>query len=141
MSRRECHRLNAGLAGSYSRRSPTTHSARPPTPDTPPRAASTPRAGHNEPGRVSIGAAAGRYFHLPLWLQLPCRGETLRAYNARHLGLLEGYAGAGVRGTGRDGEFGRSSQSLAGTLPARMKSAKNRAEVMKSLAKLRGRLA
>lgn len=97
--------------------------------------------GRYEPGRVCIGAAVDWYFHLPLWLQSPCCGETLWAYNARHLGFLESYVGAGLRERGRDEESGWSNQSLASRLPAWMKSAKNRAEVMKCLAKLRGRLA
>ena len=95
---------------------------------------------HYRPGHVCIGAAVDWYFHLPLWLQLPCCGETLWAYGARHLEFLESYVGAGLRERGRDEEYGWSNQSLASRLPAWMKSAKNRTEVMKCLAKLRERL-
>jgi hypothetical protein len=79
------------------------------------------------------------YFSRPLWLQTPCCGEVLWAYNERHLEFLEGYIGAQLRERGR-GEHGWSNRSLASRMPGWMKSAKNRAEVMKGLARLRARL-
>lgn len=92
------------------------------------------------PGQVCIGAAADWYFHLPLWLQVPCCGEMLWAYNADHLQFLEDYVGATLRERRRDEEFGWSNQSLASRLPTWMKSAKNRSTVLKCLAKLKAML-
>jgi hypothetical protein len=79
------------------------------------------------------------FFHRPLWLQTPCCGEVLWAYNERHLEFLEGYVGAQLRERLR-GEHGWSNASMASRLPGWIKSAKKRAEVMKGLARLRLRL-
>jgi hypothetical protein len=96
--------------------------------------------GNYRPGHVCVGAAFDWYFHLPLWLQLPCCGETLWAYNAAHLGFLESYVGAVLRERRRDENDGWSNQSLASRLPAWMKVAKHRTEIMKCLSKLRERV-
>jgi len=37
------------------------------------------------------------FFGLPLWLQTPCCGHILWAYNDRHLATLESYVGTGLR--------------------------------------------
>jgi hypothetical protein len=97
-------------------------------------------ARHYEPGRVCIGAAVDWYFHLPLWLRIGCCGETLWAYNAEHLKYLEEYVGAGLRARARDEQYGWSNKSLASRLPAWIKSAKNRSEILKCIAKLKRRL-
>jgi hypothetical protein len=80
------------------------------------------------------------YFDLPLWLQTPCCGGTLWAYNERHLEFLEAFVGARLRERVRDGEHGWSNKSLASRLPSWMKAAKNRDEVRKGLGRLRSRL-
>jgi hypothetical protein len=80
------------------------------------------------------------YFELPLWLQTPCCGEVLWAYNERHISFLEDFVGARLRERVRDGKYGWSNRSLASRLPAWIKSAKNRDEVMKGLSRLRARL-
>ena len=36
-------------------------------------------------GEISICAAVDWFFHLPLWLQTPCVGHVLWAYNRQHL--------------------------------------------------------
>src|SRR5258706_7227047 len=53
--------------------------------------------GHNqmrEADSISLGGPVDGYFQQPLWLQAPCCGETLWAYNAAHLAFIEDYARA-----------------------------------------------
>lgn len=77
------------------------------------------------------------YYHLPLWLQASCCGETLWAYNERHLDILEQYVAARLRGRSRDPKTGWANSSMASRLPEWMKSAKNRSAVLRGLTKLR----
>lgn len=74
------------------------------------------------------------YFGSPLWLQVPCCGETLWAFNDRHIQFLEDFVSASFRET-------HYSASLASRLPEWMKLGKNRVEVLKCLDKLRVLLA
>jgi hypothetical protein len=90
-------------------------------------------------GVVAMGGAVDWYFHLPLWLQTPCCGETLWAHNAAHLDFIENFVGAALR-EHRRGEHGWSNQSLANRLPKWMQAAHNRPEVIKGLARLKARL-
>ncbi len=82
------------------------------------------------------------YDQLELWLQTPCCGETLWAYNKEHLDFLEQYVAATLRerthpdGTTRSQTPARNS-TLASRLPAWIKSAKNREAVLKGIGKLR----
>lgn len=80
------------------------------------------------------------YFDLPLWLQTPCCGEILWAYNERHLTFLESFVSSGLRQRKRHLETGWSNQSLASRLPRWIKSAKNREEVLKAASLLRAKL-
>lgn len=80
-------------------------------------------------------------FHLPLWLQTPCCGKTLWAYNPRHLEFLENYVRAALRTRTVDPQFGWANQSLAARLPKWITSAKNRDAVLKGIEKLKARLA
>lgn len=74
------------------------------------------------------------YFELPLWLQTPCCGHVLWAYNEAHLRLLEDYVTADLR----EGLLeGHGNTSLASRLPRWMKSAKHRPEVAQGLGRLR----
>ncbi|HYR11692.1 MAG TPA: hypothetical protein VEQ60_28170 [Longimicrobium sp.] len=91
------------------------------------------------PGHVAYGGPVDPYFHLPLWLQAPCRGETLWAYNAAHLQWLEDFVGAELRERA-PGEHGWSNQGLASRLPPWMQSAKNRDDVLRCIRGLRERL-
>src|SRR5713226_1184834 len=43
---------------------------------------------------ISIGGETDWYFCLPLWLQTPCCGKTLWAYNKEHLDFLESFVRA-----------------------------------------------
>lgn len=73
------------------------------------------------------------YFHQPLWLQLPCCGQILWAYNQAHLAFLEAYVGASLRQTLPRG-------TLANKLPRWMMQANHRAELLACLAALREKL-
>lgn len=79
--------------------------------------------------------AVPRYRGLELWLQAPCKGEILWAYHEAHLDYLERYVAAGLR----EREPNRNS-SLASRLPAWIKSAKNRDDVLRGLARMRASL-
>ncbi len=91
-------------------------------------------------GDICKGVDADWYFHLPLWLVASCCGETLWAYNEAHLLFLEQYVGAQLRGRRKDEELGWSNQSLTSRLPAWMKAAKNRTQIMACIAKLKQKL-
>lgn len=88
------------------------------------------------PGVVATGAPVDWYFHLPLWLQAGCCGETLWAYNAGHLAYIEDYVRATLREHAR-GEHGWRNQALANRLPWWMKDAHNREEILRCIARLR----
>lgn len=68
------------------------------------------------------------YFGLPLWLQTPCCGEVLWAFNEEHPAFLADYIAASLR----EREPNRNS-SLASRLPAWMKRAQNRDAVLKCI--------
>lgn len=92
------------------------------------------------PGQLTIGLPIDWYFHLPLWLQTPCCGETLWAYNARHLAWLRSYVEAGQRGSTRNHRTGWTNASLASRLPRWIQLAKHRGAVLRALAKLEAQL-
>lgn len=88
-------------------------------------------------GLVTEGSMAGE-----LWLRTPCCGETLWAYNGRHLAVIEDYVRATVRkGISPDNErAGCRNTTVAARLPKWIITAKNRDEVLKGIARLRERL-
>lgn len=90
---------------------------------------------HWQGGEIGIGASVDWYFRLPLWLQISCCGNTLWAYNQKHLDFLEDYVGAKLRE-----RTPNINRSLASRLPQWIKSAKNRDEVLKCLKRLRTKL-
>lgn len=71
-------------------------------------------------------------FGCRLWLQTPCKGETLWAYNEAHLLDLHAYVGARLRE--------RVGMSMAARLPRWMSAAKNRTAVLRGLDRLAKRL-
>jgi hypothetical protein len=78
------------------------------------------------------------YFGQPVWLQTPCAGHTLWAFNARHLDYLEQFVAARLREPplrASDGEA--RNAALASRLPVWLKSAKNRDEVLRCIRRLR----
>ncbi len=70
------------------------------------------------------------YFRHPLWLQTECCGETLWAYNRRHLAYLQEYVGAKLR------DSGAPKRTLGNKLPKWMLLAKNRDDVLKGIERL-----
>jgi hypothetical protein len=83
--------------------------------------------------QISVGGNFDWYFKLPLWLQISCCGETFWAYNYRHLRFLENYVAAKLR----ERKKPNITRSTASRLPQWIKSAKNRDEVLKAIAKLK----
>jgi hypothetical protein len=86
-------------------------------------------------GTAYVGGSADWYFRLPLWLQISCCGETLWAYNEKHLDFIENYVGAELRERAPN-----SNRSLASRLPQWIKSAKNRDAILKATKKLKEKL-
>jgi hypothetical protein len=80
-------------------------------------------------------------FGLDVWLQVPCSGEVLWAYNEAHLRFLEEYVGADLRERWPDTNEGwQDLGGLGRKLPKWMLSAKNREAVLRGLAAMRERL-
>ncbi|MGA4989461.1 hypothetical protein [Nonomuraea bangladeshensis] len=93
----------------------------------------------DEPGGSAVvGGPVDPFFRRPVWLQASCRGHVLWAYNVRHLDLLESYVAAKLRERG-DVVAGAPA-SLVERLPTWLKTAKNRAEVLRTIARLRATL-
>ncbi|WP_412538714.1 hypothetical protein R8Z50_23020 [Longispora sp. K20-0274] len=82
---------------------------------------------------VKLGGPSDPFFDLPLWLQTPCRGEVLWAYNERHLDILENYVAADLR----ERTDYRSNGAMLSRLPAWMKAAGHRADVLRAIRRLR----
>lgn len=80
------------------------------------------------------------YFELPLWLQSPCCGHILWAFNLDHLSFLESYIDArhrvGLRGDEAE-RMGIRNATLASRLPEWMIVAKHREDVLQGIRKLR----
>ena len=78
-------------------------------------------------------------FGYDLWLQMPCCGHTLWAYNQSHLRFLESYVSADHR-IGLSPEnaqlMGVRNSTLASSLPSWMISRKNRESVLRPIRKL-----
>lgn len=83
----------------------------------------------------AIGDAADPYFHLPLWLQTPCAGNVLWAFNHRHLEFLRTYVAALERDRFTCGGLSRNSL-LTSRLPRWMKLAKHRTDVLSAIDKI-----
>jgi hypothetical protein len=81
------------------------------------------------------GASVDPYFHLPLWLQSPCSGQVLWAYNRPHLSWLEQLVGAKIRNI----TTGRAHQALAHKLPRWLLSRKNRDEALRAIKRIRAK--
>ncbi|WP_198414170.1 hypothetical protein [Micromonospora phaseoli] len=83
---------------------------------------------------VALGGPKDPFFGRPLWLQTPCCGQLLWAYNASHLDVLQSYVAADVR------ERVGAASSMLGRLPAWIKKANHRTEVLRSIDRLRGQI-
>ena len=89
----------------------------------------------NSDGKTKqYGIAIDPVFNLPLWLQIPCCGELLWAYNAAHLEFLEQYVQAKLRE--RQGGKG-NHHSIGVRLPRWMKLAKHRRVILKQIQDLK----
>lgn len=87
--------------------------------------------------RPWYGEPVDDYFHYPLWLQTPCCGQTLWAYNLQHLDFIEEFVSAILRERKPDENYGWSNRSLFSRLPKWMQSRKNREEIIRASAKIR----
>lgn len=93
--------------------------------------------------RVQSVVVSGRRDHVdktsfgaPLWLQRPCRGHTLWALNAEHLDFLESYIAADLRERGST----HGTLSMVESLPAWLKQAGHRRDVLRGIHHLRALL-
>jgi hypothetical protein len=87
--------------------------------------------------KLSIGGATDWYFHHPLWLQTPCCGHVLWAYNAEHLTFLETHIQAKLR---ERQSSPQTNHVLASRLPLWMMRGRNRNDVLKAITRLKALL-
>lgn len=87
-------------------------------------------SGEWKDGVINIGGAFDWYFGYPLYLQIPCCGHTLWAYNLEHLNYLKQYVQAELR------ENMPYYLSVESRLPVWIKSSKNRTTILKAISKL-----
>ncbi|GAA2627455.1 hypothetical protein GCM10010425_26180 [Streptomyces spororaveus] len=89
-----------------------------------------------ERGAGLVGAVPGGtedpFFRRPLWLQTRCAGRILWAYDEEHVDALAAYVGARLRH-----RHTSPTMAMFARLPAWMKSADRREEVLAGLAALR----
>lgn len=83
---------------------------------------------------VALGGPNDPFFGLALWLQTPCCGRLLWAYNERHLDVLHAYVSADLR------ERAGFAMGMLGRLPAWIKVATHRSEVLRAIDRLRAQL-
>ena len=76
---------------------------------------------------------------LDLWLQTPCCGETLWAFNLRHIETIESYVRAGLREQHKIDDHW-SNTTFVNRLPQWIKAAKNREDILKGIARLKEKL-
>lgn len=86
--------------------------------------------------RGSAGLARDPYFRLPLWLQTETRHGGVWAYDLPHLDLISRFVAADLRERAPWYDTGRK-MTLVARLPAWMKNAKNRAEVLRAVDRIR----
>ena len=84
-----------------------------------------------------INGPADAVFDRPVWLQTPCCGETLWAYNERHLAALESYVRAELRERRRDPATGWRNGAWVSRIPRWLSAAGNRDQVLRCIARLR----
>lgn len=81
---------------------------------------------------VTVGGTQDPFFWRPLWLQTRCAGRILWAYDEAHVDALAAYVGARLRE-----RHTSPTMSMFARLPAWMKSAARRDEVLAGLETLR----
>jgi hypothetical protein len=90
------------------------------------------------PRRRAVGVDP--YFRLPYWLAARCRHGAVYAMNEEQLAYLESFIAAGLRERGR-GMHGWANSSYVSRLPSWMKAASNRVQLLRSIDKLKAKLA
>lgn len=90
-----------------------------------------------EERRTSLVGSLGADSDPPLWLQGPCVGRILWAYNMRHVHFLDAVVSARLRLRSRPVESGHVNKRLASRLPKWLLAAKHRAAVLHGLVELR----
>ncbi len=90
------------------------------------------------PKRIAAAVSASPSLGLNLRLQVPTRHGVLVAWNEAHLDYLEHYIADGLRRE-HVSAGGVRNRSVISRLPAWVKSAKNREEILKGIASLRRR--
>ncbi|WP_156130557.1 hypothetical protein [Paenibacillus durus] len=73
-----------------------------------------------------------------LWLVANCKGNTLWAYNLRHLEFIENYVQAKLRESNKHEKLGWYNQGLVSRLPKWIKEKNNREVILKTINKLKG---
>ncbi|WP_210592198.1 hypothetical protein [Streptomyces sp. GESEQ-35] len=87
------------------------------------------------------GEAVDPYFGLPLWLQAETRHGWVWAYNPEHLDLIRQFVQAPLRERPPWDSTGlKRKMTLVARLPSWIKSAKNRAEVLRAIERIRSSL-
>ncbi|MFJ8658476.1 hypothetical protein [Streptomyces sp. NPDC093795] len=86
------------------------------------------------------GEATDPYFGLPLWLQAETRHGWLWAYNPERLDLIKRYVQAALRERAPSDAEAHKKMTLVARLPDWIKSAKNRAEVLQAIERIRASL-
>ena len=76
------------------------------------------------------------FFGYKLWMKTSCCGNSLWAFNHRHLEFIESFVQAELRENPKD-NLGYFNSSLVSRLPKWIKSGKNRKRILEGLAKLR----
>ena len=77
------------------------------------------------------------YFGFDLWLKTNTLGNSLWAFNLKHLEFLESYISAKIRERSKDEKWGWHNSSLASRLPKWIKLAKNRKVLLKAINELK----
>jgi hypothetical protein len=80
------------------------------------------------------------FFELPLYLQAPCCGNKLVAYNLEHLEYINDFVQGNLREREKDEKWGWSNQSIASRLPKWLKSSKNRIKIINVINRLKSKV-
>jgi hypothetical protein len=89
--------------------------------------------------RGTARPAADPFFGMPLWLQVETRHGWLWAYNAEHLDLIRRFVQASLRERASWYDTGQR-MTLVGRLPAWVKRAKNRVEILRAIGRIHASL-
>ncbi|WP_373308085.1 hypothetical protein [Streptomyces humidus] len=90
--------------------------------------------------RGTAQPARDPYFGIPLWLQVETRYGWLWAYNLEHLDLIRRFVQASLRERAPWYDSGQK-MTLVARLPAWIKRAKNRDEVLRAVSRIHASLA